>query len=407
MNSKLTFIGFLILAKFNLVAQMSLEWNLFTDWELSKAGDQSHYFYNEIHRNTTDWKLDIAQLNGLTKLRFSDHWALNTQLLVERSMGQKFGLFNSFEEYRVILSQVNLTWQAKEKPFALKLGRFISPFGRFYPKQIPGERTILTTPLAYSFYTNISDRLGFVGDLGETYRPLFEEGRDWGLPTLYRLGYTTGLLGIWGKPEKTTIEVAVIAGAPNVNPSISRPIKLGLISHLMWRLNYFSKIGFSFSHGSFLQDYDNRPEAFSDNLFGQSLVGGDFEIGFGFWAISGEVIVARYQVPQFNSEDLSFVDGDPLSLWSSSFYLDLKYEMPFLPGSYLAYRIDHLGFGNGNLPQRESENWDDGVWRHVLGWGYKIREWMVLKGVISTQMVKNRSWDQEQRTFRLLLSLQL
>ena len=407
MKSNFTLILLSALTHFSLKAQTSFEWNLFTDVELTKAGDLSHYFYNEIHRSTVDWQVDLAQFNALGKLKFSDRVELNSQIVVYRKMGKRMGLFNELELYQVKFNQLNLRWAAKEKPIALKLGRFLNPFGQFYKNQIPGQRTIIHTPLAYSYTTNISRWFGFVNNLGEGFRPRVDDYADWGLPTLHYLGYSTGLYGIWGKPERTSIELAIVNGAPNLNELSLDPLQMGVIARFGFRPNYFSKFGISLSHGTFMDNVANNGLARPLDQYRQSIIGTDFEIGWSFFELTGEIILTAYKVPTFDSGENLFRVDDSSLLWSRSFYLDLKYEMPFLPGSFLAYRIDHLGFGKDPSTFNNDNNWDDRIWRHVIGMQYDLSEWLAIKGGISTQTVKNRSWDQSQRTFRLMLSLKL
>ena len=40
-----------------LYGQFQLNWNAGIDLELTRAGEESHYFYNEIHQNQVGWAL--------------------------------------------------------------------------------------------------------------------------------------------------------------------------------------------------------------------------------------------------------------------------------------------------------------------------------------------------------------
>ena len=70
-----------------------------------------------------------------------------------------------------------------------------------------------------------------------------------------------------------------------------------------------------------------------------------------------------------------------------------------LPGSYLAYRIDHLRFN-----EQDNTSWDNNVLRSSLAFGYTITPNFLIRLAVSTQHVDNKDWDEQQRTFRLVLT---
>ena len=290
--------------------QVSLEWNAFIDLELSKAGDLSHYFYNEIHINHTDWRFDLTQFTGIANLYVNDHWSLQTQFLVDRNFGEKAGLFKKLEAYQLRINVLNITYEVPEKPLVLKAGRFISPFGRFYQNQIFGKRDVIHTPLAYSFYNNISNYFGLFPEVGETYRPRIEDFRDWGLPLLYNFGYQTGVLGIYGNPEKLSFAFGLTNGAPNLPVISTSPFQVGVVGRLGFRPSYFSKIGISFSHGTFIEAVAQNSTLENLKDYTQSLVGLDFELGGGYWEWSGEFIWGHYRVPVYDGALEAFAIKD-------------------------------------------------------------------------------------------------
>ena len=87
---------------------------------------------------------------------------------------------------------------------------------------------------------------------------------------------------------------------------------------------------------------------------------------------------------------------------SLSTYLDLKYEISILPGSYIAYRIDQLTFNK--LDSKTNEHWDNNVLRHSIALGYHINKYLLARFGVSTQHVDNKKWDKKQRTFRFILT---
>jgi hypothetical protein len=118
-------------------------------------------------------------------------------------------------------------------------------------------------------------------------------------------------------------------------------------------------------------------------------------------------MAAFYTVPQFNAEKQEFesnLDGENLvqHLSNLSAYLDIKYEPPIIQGSYIAYRIDHLSFGEAEGYQ--NQNWDNKVLRHSLAIGYHINRFVLARMAVSTQQVDEKKWNKTQRTFRVVLT---
>ena len=89
-------------------------------------------------------------------------------------------------------------------------------------------------------------------------------------------------------------------------------------------------------------------------------------------------------------------------LRSLSAYLNVKYELKILPGSYVAYRFDQMSFSK--LSTYENQPWDNKVLRHSLAFGYHFNQYLLARVAVSTQQVDNKSWDETQRTFRFVVT---
>jgi hypothetical protein len=377
----------------------TVEFNALADIELSQAGSASHYYYNEIDANNTDFRIGLSQLNLISKINLNSNWTVNGRVLMERNNGQKFD--------KLVFPQLNVQWLSKKRKYGITLGSFINPFGSFNEKQLSTERDFIGLPLAYSYYVNVSDVIGFVPNMGDIAKIKFEENVQWGSTNLYYGGYTTGGMFSWNiKPGKINWKLALVTGASNLQDRITNPLHFGLISRLKLQPKYFWKQGFSFSHGSFLRD-SPFSESISDlRKYRQTLIGTDFNVGFGFLEFSGEIIAAFHKTPVFLEATGSFDPNtltNPLNLSNTSFYLDTKYEMPFLTGSYVAFRIDRLGFGQieGNYT---FDHWDNTVWRQSFAIGYDLTQNILIRLAVSTQQVENKNWNNSQRTARLVIT---
>ena len=112
-----------------------------------------------------------------------------------------------------------------------------------------------------------------------------------------------------------------------------------------------------------------------------------------------------YKVPKFIGDDMLFETGtygNPSTLSNLAAYVDVKYEMPFLQGSYIAYRVDHLRFGR--LDESFDQNWDNNVLRNSIAVGYHINQYILARIGVSTQQIENKNWDKKLGTFRAVIT---
>ncbi len=388
-----------------LPGQIAMTWNTYIDLELSRAGSKSHYFYNEIHRNHHDWRFDLTRADLMTTLRFGDRWHMTAHAMVEREMGRRAGLLKKLSDYTVLLPQLHLAYTFEKWPLRITAGRLIDPFGAFYRRQLYWDRPLISTPLAYSYYTDVSPRFGLVDGLAEDVVLLVDSVFQWGTPLLYRLGYKNGLMATLGESEKLNWSVALVDGAANRRSRFPEPWQWGVSSRLGFSPVYFANFEISFSHGQFQEaGTANAGLSGAADRFRQTLLGFDYKLGFSYFEFSGELIGSWHQVPIYDSEDEIFVEPEA-NLTSFSGYLDARFEPPFLSGAFLAYRFDLLTFGEYPDGQGERLNWDDEVTRHVFAAGYKLQAYALIKAAWSTQRVANRDWRRHQRTLRIMLTL--
>ena len=52
----------------------------------------------------------------------------------------------------------------------------------------------------------------------------------------------------------------------------------------------------------------------------------------------------------------------------------------------------------------QSKNWDNKVQRHSVALGYNINRYLLVRVMVSTQQVDNKSWDKTQGTFRMAVT---
>lgn len=376
------------------MAQFAIEWNAWANLELSEGQRNSHYYYNQIHEDYLKWRVGLSDLNIASTFQFIPSLKLNVRGRLLRDLGAKLDLWQ--------LPLLNLQYLPKGENWSIMLGRFIAPIGGFSDLQHPKDRIFIGEPLRHSFYLNVSPKVGFAEAMGENR---FEVGgeAEWGSSILYYAAYTNGIRFNWDiVPNKFAYALALTNAAPNALDNFTNFSNWGIINRFSFQPTYFWKQGLSVSYGSFFESDDNGYEP--EVNFRQLIIGTDFNLGYGFWEFTGEVLYARYEVPEFFPDQELFSDFTH-NLSATAFELTAKYELPFLSGLYTAIGIEGITFGQYDDQSGMSRgNWDNEVWRLKFGAGYKINSYLLFRLGYNIQQVENHPvW--EQNTFRSVLTI--
>ncbi len=357
----------------------------------SRLGEEdSRFFYNEIPRSDDDLTLTFRELNVWA------NWIVNPQFSMHfRFQGRER---NGRTADVWLLSRASLRWKDKRNRWSVEAGRILSPFGLFFKRTFPQDRVFITSPLFYSYYINASEIVGFSEGLSEP-NELRLEGRngprDWGLTQAYDIGYTTGIKGRWNFwPDTAFLDVAIVNGAPMNIRQWSDPFHPAVIARLEVKPTYNWKQGISVAYGGFLQSDAINERLDELSTFRQLLIGTDVTVGYRYVEWSGELIAGRYKLPVFNAEETlfepAFSDGAIFNTLSG--FADMKIELPFFIGSYVAYRFGFIRFYGDEPPLLDREAWDDNVSRHTIAFGYNITRFLLLKTSYAFQEVSNRDW---------------
>jgi hypothetical protein len=398
MNSIKFFIGtFLLLYFLSLPSFAQIQLNGALDLELSGGGEHSKFIANGIPKKFQNYNFSVTQLNAFLFAPITDQIFFESRIQLD-TWGN--GKLNPPR-----ISLASLTWDNPDNPYVIRVGRFISPFGFYTKRQLSTDRVFVQHPLAYSYFTNISDIRGFWPEAGNNTNAEYEEG-DVGLPTLYFAGYTNGIGASWEiKKDKMFLDAAITNGTPMTIRDRSTLPNLALTSRLFYRTSIFWEQGFSFSFGNFMQADPLNNSVRTDESFQkyyQLLLGTDTKIAFTYFEIIGEIIYSKWKTTGFISNQFDESCGGNLcdyNLSNISGNIDFKYELPGVTGSYIALRAEHLAFLDDvafdnpnydeNQPDDEPEyifrNWDEDVSRLTAVFGYKLAPNILLKASFSDQ----------------------
>jgi hypothetical protein len=366
------------------VAQFSIQGNV--DFDGTYAQNKSHYYYNEINSERIGWSAGLSEARLYTGYE-RKYTSFHFQQSLSRSLGRN--------AYKYQIEQLNVQFAPQNGRTTLTVGRFIHPFGRFYNRQFSHKRNFLSAPLQYSYYLNISDKIGYQQGMGESGFQ-FDGTTEWGNSTNYRYGYLNGLNISWRSAnEKYRIESALgnraaldrIFNAPlsiEWTTRLSMDVSWAFTHGLSWRLSTFRKSTF--------EDF-NLTDKSQLNRYNQLQLGYDFVYGSSFVEISGELGWSLYKVPNYSATDGFLLIDNKVKIHSLNNlvgYVDMKVEPPFLTGYHLALRSEYMSFSNF-----DGQSWDNNVWRQSILIGYKINRNVLVRAQYSIQHVDNKTWDQD------------
>lgn len=383
MNKKIAILisGFLC---WSMSAQSQVQINGTFDAGFSSGGKSSAFISNGISHEYRYLHFSIPQINLLLFAPINDNWFFEARLQSD-TWGE-----GTLRYPRFTLG--NITYSDPDKSYSLSAGRFISTFG-FYPsRNLTIDRTFIELPLAYSYYISMSDIYGYWDQARYQNGYSYSDGL---MTTVYYGGYSTGFRWDWEISEnKVNLQTSITTVAPGSSRDYSNLGNLAIQSRLILNPSIEWQIGFSGAHGSFMQYdpdiNDAARQATPLEQFRQTVFGMDIRYGFGFWEIIAETIYSRWKVPEYLNGDFEY-EGTELEEYHYSNFganIDIKFEPPFLTGSYIAFRADHLNFIEENPVAGNmygTKDWDKDKFRFTGAFGYKISRNVEAKILVSEQ----------------------
>ena len=383
---KYVIYSFLFVLYINVSAQVEV--NGLVDFEVSQGGKDSNYGVNEISGDYKKPHLAVNQMNLFVFSQINEEFSVNMRL--------QFDTWATGTLNQLRLSLAELTWEPPEGSIRVSVGRFVNPFGLYPQRQLSIQNTFVNTPLAYGYAINITDQHGFYNSTGSGYTYGYG-GSASKLTTISYAGYTTGALFSWLIiPELLNLDLAVTNVALTSQKQYTMLHNAAGIFRMTFQPLIYWQQGISFSHGSFMESAADNYDYGNLQQFTQTVAGTDWVIAYTYFELSGEFIYTFWKVPGYDTDGFKVdVNGDlgVFDLENYSYYVDLKYELPFLPGSYVAARYEEMKFKKyihpATIEEMAVNPWDEDIRRYTVGIGYKFSPNIQLKIAYSDQRLPN------------------
>lgn len=399
-----------VLVSFSHPATAQIELNGSIDFEFSRGGKDSRFITNGIASEFREPHFSINQLNLFAFAAISDEIFFDARL--------QFDTWGSGRLNNLRVTLANVSWIPEDKPVSLSVGRFISPFGLYPKRQLASDNLFVTPPLAYSYFVNVSERLGMNIGAGNTGTYTVDNSSDVGLTTVYFGGYNTGGLFNWTIVEQTlNLELAAINAAVASPVDYTNLANAAGIARLSFQPWAFWRQGISASHGSFMQSDPLNTDFEKLERFRQTVVATDLVLGYSYFELSGEFMFSRWNVPCWLPGVGFYTDPDgdltEFDMENYTGYADLKFEPPFLTGSYVAVRYDIMRFQKFDSVGGEKKPWDHDVDAYAVALGYKLTRNVLFKVVYADQETDNKipllpggmNYDPDDYSIRSILSV--
>ncbi len=371
------------------------------NFEVSRGGEDSRWTLNEIPNDFRFWHLSIYQLNVFGSAVIDDEFFFDTRVQFDK---WQTGTLNAPR-----IAQVSATWRPNEAGYSITAGRFISPLGLYPKRQLQSQNNVVNMPLAYSYYTQISETVGFWPPPPTASQFLTT---DSGLTTAYYGGYLTGAMAeLVIVPHTLTL----IGGITNTTPgSLQNYLNTdawNVLAKVQYKPTAMIDLGIGVSTGKYIRRTSRNDSIFSEaNRARQTLIVADLVLANGYWEVSGEFLYSLWNTPKFSRG--RFIQNADRSLFMADmanygWYLDARYEPPFASGLFLTARWEGVRFANYVNEAGQTIAWENTFpsTRYTVGIGYKLSRGMQVKAAGSYQTLDGGSPKLDLYTIRAMLSV--
>ncbi len=368
---------------------------------MAQGGRDSRFVGNELAADFRNAHLAIAQFNIFAFAQIDQQFSFNARL--------QWDTWGSGLLGKTRLSLAFLNWSAANSPFSFSIGRFMMPFGLYPRRQLAADNLFGQAPLLYGYFINISETHGLWPLAGNTG---VYGTDDVGITTVYLGGYSTGgMISLSLIPDIMNLDIAMTNGALASPAEYTNLANFGLVGRFSFQPLIFWQQGISAGYGSFMQKSLYNQGWSNLERFNQKIFGTDLVIGYSYFELSGEIAYSIWNVPAYTQLQYVLESSGNLAefeLKNYGAYLDLKYEPPFITGSYLAVSYDILNFEKFGHPPASPvvlmNPWDHNVTRYSVAIGYKISRNILFKLSYMDQQIKNLDPDPDDFAARAIIT---
>jgi hypothetical protein len=381
-----------------------IEWNGVLDFAASMSGKNSTFVGNGIANEYRLTHLSIDQFNLIL------YAPVDLEMSVEA--GIRIDSWGTGKLNQPSLSFAVLNYAPIEKRSSWSIGRFVTPFGNFHQRQFAFNRSFVTSPLAYSYFVNLSDKRGIWPEAGDNGAYGVD---DVGTTALGLEGLSTGILYI-NKTEYqgSNVQFAITNSTPSSIEKWTNQFGLAFTGRFGWWQTEKWEQGISITWGSYM----SKDESISPNLpntekYKQTALGTDWNYQSGLITINGEIIWSRWSAPRFDNLTGGFAfdldNPDQVKTVIPSLvtgYIDIIYNFIFIDNLYFAARAETMKFSKLNDPLKANlSGWDRDISRFSFGFGKPINEAVHFKFSYCNQMQSNVETDLKDWSIRSVLTV--
>lgn len=374
---KLTRIfAFLLLISQGSASQVSLS-GIF-DAEFRKGGDGSSFERNELINTHPHFSAQRLQL-----FLFAD---LDENVTFTAKLQNNEIFAARLKDIELQLAYVTLH-EIGGIDLNLSVGRILTPFGLFAKRQLSPDNPLIGSPLYFHYQVKVSPYLG--------YHPTLVPGDPYGgLSTMYRGGYFTGAQ-VFGSLGSIPVgyDVAVTNSPISIfNSEVNSTKSLSYQGRVNFYPFLFLELGASGNYGPFMDEHLGgfKPivtdSAAADlGRYKQTTLGLDVTVDWLYYRVTAEYIRNEWDSPFLNTSTYPYTSGIPygtsLKLFNNEYLVDVKVDIPWVIGMFVAGRFNLLEFDTIDDPLNPGSTirWDNTVRRYGVGIGYRLTRRVLLK----------------------------
>ena len=366
-----------------LTAQVT--WSGIYDFEISKGGSDSQPGWNQLPNKYVQFNVRNLQL-------FVDASVDNNITLATKiSTNRQSSLDPRFLDLELAYATF---WNLAGNSLNISVGKMLTPFGEFTRRQLSPDNPLIGNPLFFYYQTNVSPVVGYLDKTNASYAQVTYGGS---LSTIYQGGYFTGVSAFGSLADDLLEYNVAVMNAPlsSSTNAVNFDDEPAFHGRIALRPAIWCTLGISYCYGSFIDDnYVNQFLQAGGGIerFKQNVAGLDVRLSYLYYEVNAEYINNRYNAPYIVSAPSyswgytsGISDPDGLDLTSNELLIDLKVDLPFYPGMFVAGRYDALSFGSIIDPDVNSGTygqsipWDDNVAKYAVGIGYKPVHNVIIK----------------------------